>query len=136
MLNEELGAKVLSAAKASKALALDYAATGKWMPRERLPKLGTYQGGWPSFSPPTIGSDDGPRKLDDLFGLERDSLIPFAYNDVPELVELLNYVQDHPDIGAAGRIRREPVRFDKTRVGGNRLQIFEDRIEPFDMAHL
>jgi len=68
------------------------------MPRERLPKLGTYQGGWPSFSPPTIGSDDGPRKLDDLFGLERDSLIPFAYNDVPELVELLNYVQDHPDI--------------------------------------
>ena len=98
VINEELGAKVLSAVKAAKALALDYAATGKWMPRERLPELGIYQGGWPSFSPPVIGSDDGPRKLNALFGLKWDSLVPFAYNDVPELVQLLNYVQDHPDI--------------------------------------
>jgi hypothetical protein len=105
MLNEELGAKVLSAAKASKAIALDYAATAKWMPRARLPKLGTYQGGWPSFSPSLVASDDGPRKLDDLFGLKRDSLVPFAYNDVPELVELVTYVQDHPDIAGLFQFR-------------------------------
>jgi hypothetical protein len=98
VINEELGAKVLSAAKAAKALALDYAGTGKWMPREWLPEMGIYQGGWPSFSPPAIGSDDGPRKLDSLFGLKRDSLVPFTYSDVPELVQLLIYVQDHPDI--------------------------------------
>ena len=98
MINEELGARVLSAAKACRTLALDYVATDRFIPRERLPKLGTYQGGWPSFSSPSIGSDDGPRKLSGLFGLKRDSLVPFASNDVPELVELLNYVQDYPDI--------------------------------------
>lgn len=98
MINEELGARVLSAAKACRTLALDYVATDRFIPRERLPKLGTYQGGWPSFSSPSIGSDDGPRKLSGLFGLKRDSLVPFAYNDVPELVELLDYVQDYPDI--------------------------------------
>jgi hypothetical protein len=101
VINEDLGAKVLSAVKACKALALDYAATDstdRWMPRERLPKLGTYRGGWPSFSSPEIPSDNGPRKLNDLFGFKRNSLIPFAYNDVPELGELLNYVQCHPDI--------------------------------------
>jgi hypothetical protein len=98
VINEELGVRVLSAAKACKALALDYAATGKWMPRERLATLGMYPGGWPSFSSPVIGSDDGPRKLNDLFRLKRDLLVPFAYDDVPELVELLDYVQSHPDL--------------------------------------
>lgn len=98
MINEELGAKVLSAAKACKVLALGYAATDELMPRERLPTLGTYQGGWPSFSSPLIGNGDRPRKLNDLFGIKRAVLVPFAYNDVPELVELLNYVEDRPDI--------------------------------------
>lgn len=105
MINQELGARVLSAAKASRALALGYAAADKWMPHERLSELGTYQRGWPSFSPSVIGSDEGPRKLDALFGLERNLLIPFAYNDVPELVELFNYAKSHPDIADLFQIR-------------------------------
>jgi Apea-like HEPN len=129
MINEELGAKVLSAAKASRALALDYAATDNWMPRERLPKLETYRGGWPSFSSPVIGSDDGPRKLNDLFGLKRDRLVPFAYSDVPELVELFNYVQDHPDIADLFQLRmpdgslnaRQDLREVMTHIGATGL---------------
>ena len=34
-------------------LALDYAATGGSMPREHLPDLGAFRGGWPSFSSQT-----------------------------------------------------------------------------------
>ena len=125
MINGELGAKVLSAAQASKALALEYAATGRWMPRERLPKLGKFHGGWPSFSAPAIGSDEGPRKLDDLFGLQRNSLVPFAYDDVIELVDLLRYVQDHPDIADLFQLRmpdgslndRQDLREVMTRIG-------------------
>jgi hypothetical protein len=131
VINEELGAKVLSAAKAAKALALDYAATDKWMPREQLPKLGTYQGGWPSVSSPAIGSDDGPRKLNDLFGLKRDLLVPFAYNDVPELVGLLDYVQDHSDIADLFQFRmpdgslntHQDLREVMTRIGAAGLAI-------------
>ena len=125
MINEELGAKVLSAAQASRALALEYATTGRWMPRERLPKLGKYHGGWPSFSSPAIGSDDGPRKLGGLFGLERNSLVPFAYDDAPELVELLRYVQEHPDIADLFQLRmpdgslneRQDLQEIMTRIG-------------------
>jgi hypothetical protein len=129
VINEDLGAKVLSAAKACRTLALDYLAAGGWIPRERLPKVGKYAGGWPSFSLPTLGADDGPRKLSDLFGVNRSALIPFAYDDLPELVDLMNYVKGHADIADLFQIRMPDGSLNEsqdayeimTRIGAVRL---------------
>ena len=45
-------------------------------------------------------------------------------------------VQHDPDVRAARRVRRKPVSFDKPGLGGNALQVLENRIESFDVADL
>ena len=45
-------------------------------------------------------------------------------------------VQHYPNIRAARRVRRQTVDLDETWVGGDGLQVFEDRVEAFDMADL
>jgi hypothetical protein len=125
VINEELGAKVLSAAKSCRVLALDYVATGGWVPRETLSQLGQYRGGWPSFSSLAADGEDGSRKLSGLFGVSRNTLVPFAYNEVPELAELVDYVQERPDLADLFQIRmpdgslieRLDLREVMTRVG-------------------
>ena len=52
-------------------------------------------------------------------------------------LEIMDHeIEHHPDVGAALRVRREPMRFDKTRMGEAFLQRAQDRIEPLDMADL
>jgi hypothetical protein len=52
-------------------------------------------------------------------------------------IEIVNHQIKHDaDVGRAGRVGREPVRFDEARFGRGGLEIFENGIEPLDVADL
>src|SRR5207249_5787769 len=60
-----------------------------------------------------------------------------AFYEGEDNIQVMNHQIEHdPDVRAAGRVRREPVGLDEARRGGHRFEVFEDRIESFDVAHL
>lgn len=87
----------LAAVAAWRTLALAYASTGGYMPRERLPQLKTFHTGWPNITSAAFSDTDGqPRDLAALVGSKKDLLHPYGYGDIPELVTLFEFVEADP----------------------------------------
>jgi len=60
-----------------------------------------------------------------------------GFNEGEYDIEVVNHqVEDDADVRAAGRIGREPVRFDKARFTSHGFEVFEDRVESLDMTNL
>src|SRR5712671_6424108 len=45
-------------------------------------------------------------------------------------------IEHYSDVGAPRWIRREPMRFDEARFGGDAFEIMKNRIESFNVTHL
>jgi hypothetical protein len=105
-LDDELWANLSAAVHAVHIAAETYlAGPNVWSPKVTMPKIGTFEGGWPKLDSRrySIG-EDGPVDLAALFGLQRDTLHPLAYSDVPELATLIDFAQNQPKIKEAFRI--------------------------------
>jgi len=87
-------AAVMACASAADA----YLARGGWAPRWRLATVDTFASGWPNLSRPFGASrDSAPVQHARLFGQTRGQLVPISYDDVPELVTLIEHVR-HDDL--------------------------------------
>ncbi len=75
------------------------AKSNAWLPRVRLPRVDQFPSGWPNLSAPSpFPTQDGPVDLSALFALEKDTLHPIAYSDVPALDALVAYVLGRDDL--------------------------------------
>ncbi|MER7362641.1 hypothetical protein [Nonomuraea wenchangensis] len=79
----------------------EYLATGSWIPKIDMPKIDAFDSGWPDLSRPLLSSSSNGRvNYVSLFGRERRSLTPLAYDDAPALVRFIDYVRGRPDLRA------------------------------------
>ena len=103
----ELWRLTLSAVRGVAAAADAYIERGGWCPRVRLASVRAFDSGWPNLSRPMFAPEDAPLDFADLFGVERSDLKPVGYRDVPEMVTLLEYVQQREDLRT--RLLSRPV---------------------------
>src|SRR6266496_590306 len=93
---------------AAAARADEYIATGGWTPKVHLPSVGVFNSGWPNLSRSTLGGGDGPIDHSALFGPERGTLKPLAYDDVPALARFVAHARGRADLRA--RLLPEHIR--------------------------
>lgn len=100
-LDPELWRLARAAVQSTQALADAHLASGGWRPRVALPSIGAFRSGWPILHRPhLLPPEDAPTNHSALFGTRRDTLTPFAYADVPELVALIEYIRGRDDLRA------------------------------------
>ena len=65
------------------------------------------------------------------------TLVTGRFHEGQHHVQIVNHqVEHHADVRAARRVGRKAVRLDEARVGGHAFQVFEDGVEPLDVADL
>jgi hypothetical protein len=78
--DSELERWVLAAAKACQAAALAAIHGGAWIPRDSLPEIGEFQGGWPSFQKSVVGgATSAPSPIRLRFAAESHAVVATAF---------------------------------------------------------
>lgn len=100
-MDEDLFGLVRIAVEAAGAAADEHLAQGGYRPRLAMPTVRKFNGGWPDIDRNRLfPSEDSPTEYSALFGSERGTLKPFAYEDVPALTDVLAYVRDTPQLSS------------------------------------
>src|SRR5919199_1070236 len=94
-LDRDLWALTRAAVDAAGAAVDAHLAGGGYRPRVALPEVGTYDSGWPRINKTNtlLAPENAPTDYAALFSTQRDVLHPFAYEDLPELAALLDFVR-------------------------------------------
>jgi len=98
--DDGLWTMTLAAVRAADRVTAEHLADDGYCSRVEVPEVGRYDSGWPRLSRSFGVPDKGPPQRSSLFGTTQSILRPFAYDDVPELVGLIQYVGQRPDLRA------------------------------------
>ena len=106
-LDSELWALTRDAVNAAGAVADAHLTAGGYRPRAALPKVETYDSGWPGITKTKrlLAPEDAPTDFAALFSTRPDVLHPFAYEAVPELAAFLDFVRGRPDLRSRLTVR-------------------------------
>jgi hypothetical protein len=99
-MDAELWTLTRAAVQAAGSAADAHLASGGYRPRVALPQVDTFDSGWPRITKTSalLAPEAAPTNYSALFGAQRDVLHPFAYEDVTEVAQLLDYVRGRDDL--------------------------------------
>jgi hypothetical protein len=117
VIDQELWERVSAAFPAVNAAIDQHLAAAGWVPPIEVPTMKSFDGsGWPRVQFPFMPSGGNALDYSRLFGPTAGGFTPFAYEDIPELTDVMDYVAGRADLAARFDIMPEPNRATAERI--------------------